>query len=189
MNELTSEDRATIENEIVEYKKAKEIATQKEPQPIAVLKTPDGQDAEEVLNDAIREQSTPDKKEKKHINKKIRGIWHKWRVTALNAKSLEVEKIACQIAIERAETQQKLDKIRREEEIADAKHWLELNQGNLKEIDANTESKPSKFWYNARRGCHHITKLSSNVPKVFKNLLWVGLFIIGLVLLKQFNVL
>lgn len=187
MSELTQEDREAIAQQIVEYKSQQNAVTK--PAPVAVPMPPDGQQANEALDEAIKAQSTPDKREERKVKKKIKGIWHKWRITALDAKSLEVEKIACQIAIERAETQQKLDTIRREEEIANAEHWLKLNKGNLEEIDANTTSRPSKFWYGLRRCFHHVTKLTNSIPKIFKNLFWIGVLVIGLVLLKHWNVL
>lgn len=184
MVELTPEDREEIQNQITEYKQNQvTVATTNIPI------TPDGKNADEDLNTAISAGATPDKLERRRVRSKIKGIWRKWRTTALDAKSLEIEKIACQIELERAETQAKLDKIRREEEIAEADHWLALNKGNLEDIDANTTSRPSKFWYNVRRGCHHITKLTNNIPKIFKNLFWIGAVVIGLILLKHFNVL
>lgn len=186
-NELTQEDREEIQNQIAVYQEQQLASTST--QKVSVPTTPDGKSANEDLEQAIQDQATPTKHEAHKIRNKIKGIWHKWRVTALDAKSLEIEKIACQIAVERAETQQRLDSIRREEELAEAEHWLALNKGNLEDIDANTTSKPSKFWYNIRRGCYHITKLTNNIPKIFKNLFWIGAVILGLVLLKNFNVL
>lgn len=185
MVELTTEDREQINNQIAEYKEKQLTAPTV---PVSVPMTPDGQQANEALDEAIKSQANPDRKESRRIRNKIKGIWRKWRTTALDAKSLEVEKIACQIEIERAKTQQELDKIRREEELAEAQHWLTLNKGNLEDIDANTISKPNMFWYGMRRGCYHITKLTNNVPKIIKNLFWIGAIIVGLVLLKHFNV-
>ena len=186
MVELTAEDREHITNQITEYKEQQLTAPSA---PVTVPITPDGQQANEALDEAIKSQATPDRKESRRIKNKIKGIWRRWRTTALDAKSLEVEKIACQIEIERAETKQKLAKIRRDEELAEAQHWLTLNKGNLEDIDANITSKPNMFWYALRRGCHHITKLTNNVPKIIKNLFWIGAIVLGLVLLKQFNVL
>lgn len=186
MVELSEEDREEIQNQITEYK-ANQVA--KPANPIAVPMTPDGQDANQALDEAIKQQATPDKKEARRVKKKIKGIWRNWRTTTLDAKSLEIEKLACQISVERAETKAKLDKIRREEEAAEVKHWLSLNAGNLEEVEMNTNSKPSKFWYGFRRGFHHITKLTNNIPRIFKNLFWIGILVVGLVLLKHFNVL
>ena len=185
---LTQEDREQIQQQIVEYK-AQQIKTKTETTSVAIPLTPDGQHADEALNEALKEQANPDKHEKRRLKRKIKGIWNRWRTATLDAKSLEIEKIACQIAVERAKTQQELDKLKREEELANAEHWLRLNKGNLEEIDANTTSRPHMFWYGLRRGFHHITKLTNSVPKIFKNLFWVGVLIIGLVLLKHFNVL
>lgn len=186
MIELTEEDREQIQNQIVEYKQAQVV---KATEQISVPITPDGQSANIALDEALKEQATPDKKEERRVKKKIKGIWRKWRTTALDSKSLEIEKIACQIEIERTEAQAKLNQIRRQEEAAEVEHWLKLNQGNLEEIEMNTVSKPSKFWYGFRRGFHHITKLTTNIPKIFKNLFWIGILVVGLVLLKHFNVL
>lgn len=186
MVELSDEDREQIENQITEYK-ANQVT--KVPETITVPMTPDGQNANQALDEALKEQATPDKKEARRVKKKIKGIWRNWRTATLDAKSLEIEKLACQISIERAETKAKLDKIRREEEAAEVNHWLSLNTGNLEEVEMNTNSKPSKFWYNFRRGFHHITKLTNNIPKIFKNLFWIGILVVGLVLLKHFNVL
>ena len=187
MPELTEQDREEIQNQIVAYQQEQTLVKKEEP--ILVPKAPDGQDANEALDKAIKEQATPGKHEERKIKQKIRGIWRKWRTTALDAKALEVEKIACQIAIERAETQHKLDRIRREEKVEKAEHWLKLNKGNLEDIDANTISRPSRFWYCLRRGFHHVTKLTNNVPKIIKNLFWIGVLAVVLVLLKHWNVL
>lgn len=187
MEELTLEDRKEIENQIAEYKEQQ--LTVKKESTIMTPITPDGQDANAALDAALKAEANPDKHETKRIKNKIKGIWKKWRTTTLDAKSLEIEKIACAIEIERAETQAKLDDIRRAEEIKEAEHWLTLNKGNLEDIDANTTSRPSKFWYNLRRGFHHITKLTNNIPKIFRNLFWIGVCIVGLVLLKHFHVL
>lgn len=184
MVELTPEDREDIQNQIAEYKQNQvTVATNNVPI------TPDGKNADEDLNQALSAGSTPDKLERRRIRSKIKGIWRKWRTTTLDAKTLEIEKFACQIELERAETQAKLNELRRKDEIAEAEHWLALNKGNLEDIDANTTSRPSMFWYSVRRGCHHITKLTNNIPKIFKNLFWIGAVIIGLILLKHFNVL
>ena len=186
MIELTQEDREKIQNQIIAYKVQPPV---EEKPTVAVPMTPDGQNANQALDEALKSQSTPDNQEEKRVKKRIKGIWRNWRTTALDAKSLEIEKIACQIELERAETRAKLTNIKRQQkEEADA-HWLRLNKGNLEEIDANTESKPSMFWYSFRRGFHHIAKLTGNIPKIIKNLFWIGVVIIGLVVLKQFDVL
>lgn len=186
MAELTEQDREEIQNQITEYKANAISASQSQ---ITVPLTPDGQQANKALDEALAAQSTPDKHEEKRVKKRIKGIWRKWRTTALDAKTLEIEKIACQIEIERTETQAKLNQIKRDEHKAAVMHWLELNRGNLEEIDANTTSKPSMFWYGLRRGFHHITKLTNNIPKIIKNLFWIGVLVIGLVLLKVWHVL
>lgn len=184
--ELTDQDREEIQNQIIAYQQNQITKTVEQPKPLI---TPDGKEANKALDEALKEQATPDKKESRRVKKKIKGIWRKWRTTALDSKSLEIEKIACQIEIERTKAQAELNKIRREEESAEVEHWLNLNKGNLEEVEMNTNSKPSKFWYNFRRGFHHITKLTNNIPKIIKNLFWIGVLIIGLVLLKHFNVL
>ena len=184
--ELTDQDREEIQNQIVAYKQNQVIKATEQSKPLI---TPDGQEANKALDEALKEQATPDKKEARRVKKKIKGIWRKWRTTALDSKSLEIEKIACQIEIERTRAQAELNKIRREEEFAEVEHWLKLNKGNLEEVEMNTISKPSKFWYNFRRSFHHITKLTMSIPKIIKNLFWIGVLIIGLVLLKHFNVL
>ena len=181
MIELTPEDREEIQRQMVEYKSSNTE--------LAIPSTPTGQNAGEAFRSVLEEGSSPDKREARRVRKRVRGIWRNWRTTTLDAKSLEIEKVACQIAVERAKTQAKINEIRRENEIAEAKHWLALNKGNLEDIDANTESRPHRVWYGLRRFCHHMTKLTDNFPKVFKNLLWIGVFIIGLVILKRFNVL
>lgn len=178
MQELTREDREKIA----------QLIKAEAHKPLTVL-TPDGKQANAALDKAIEQQATPDKAEERRVRKRIRGIWRKWRTTALDAKALEVEKIACQIEIERAKAKQQLAIIRREEELAEAEHWLRLNKGNLEDIDANTTSKPNKFWYGLRRGFHHITKLTNNIPRIIRNLFWIGVFVIGLIILKNYNVL
>lgn len=186
MVELTDQDREEIQQQIVQYQENQVVHAST---PVNLPVTPDGKQANKALNDALENASTPDKKEARRVKKKIKGIWRKWRATALDSKSLEIEKIACQIEVERTKAQAELNKIRRTEEAAEVEHWLKLNKGNLQEVEMNTESKPSKFWYGFRRGFHHITKLTTNIPKIFKNLFWIGVLVIGLVLLKHFNVL
>ena len=186
-NELTPEDREHIQNQIVEYRQ-QQLASASAHK-VSVPITPDGQQANQALDEAIKEQSTPNKREARRVKNKIKGIWRKWRTTALDAKALEVEKIACQIEIERAKTQQQLNKIKREEQLAKAEHWLKLKKGNLEDMDANPTSKPSMFWYALRRGFHHITKLTNNVPKIIRNLFWIGAIVLVLIILKKFNVL
>lgn len=189
MTELTEQDREEIQNEIVQYRAQNVAQVQTQSLSVQPPITPDGKQANKALDEAIESEATPDKKESRRVKKRIRGIWRKYRTAALDAKSLEIEKVACQIEIERTETQARLNEIRRQEEAAEVQHWLNLNQGNLQEIDMNTNSKPSKFWYGLRRGFHHITKLTDNIPRVLKNLFWIGVLIIGIVLLKVFHVL
>ena len=178
MLELTPEDREQILNQITEFKE----------QQIIMPAAPDGQLVNEALDKAIQSQAIPDRKENKRIVGRIKSIWSKWRNAALDAKSLEVEKIACQIKIEQAKTQQQLAEIRRQEELAEANHWLALNKGNLEDIDANTTSKPSMFWYALRRGFHHITKLTTNIPKIIRNLFWIGIAFAAILALKHYNI-
>lgn len=190
--ELTPEERAEIQNQIVLYKAQQELATT-EPEAsapaITVPKAPSDNVDSNALEQAIQEEANPSKLEKHKFKKRIRGLWNRWRTTTLDAKSLEIEKVACQIAIERAKTQQQLNEIKRQEQLAEAKHWLELNKGNLEDIGANTTSRPSMFWYGLRRGFHHITKLTNNIPRIIRNLFWVGILIVGLIILKQTHVL
>lgn len=185
MLELSQEEREQIQKEI-ELVRDKQV-TITPTQEISVA--PDENNAIQSLEEMISAQAIPDKKESHRILKRIKGIWRKWRSTKLDAKSLEIEKIACQIEIERAETRAKLNKVKREEKEAKVSHWLKLNIGNLKDLGYNTESKPSMFWYNINRGFYHITKLTGNIPKLIKNLFWIGVLIIGLVLLKHFDIL
>lgn len=188
MLELTQKEREQIQQEIELVKSSQPLKVQNTVSgnmPIA----PDGKNAVQDLEQAISAQATPDERETRKIKKRIKGIWRKWRSTTLDAKSLEIEKIACQIEIERAETKAKLNKVKREEKELENAHWLRLNAGNLKDLGYNTESKPSKFWYNLNRGFYHITKLTGNIPKLIKNLFWVGIVVVGVVLLKHFNVL
>ena len=166
---------------MVEFREQKALAQI----PIA----PDGQNNNTVLEQAIQQEAVPDAKESKRVKKHIRGLWRKWRTTALDAKSLEIERIACQIEIERANTQAKLNEVKRAEKKAQDQHWLEINAGNLKDIGYNTESKPSMFWYGLKRMSYHITKLTTDVPKIVKNLFWIGVLIIGLILLKTYHIL
>lgn len=186
MLELTEQDREEIQKQIVEYREQEKLPCKATP--IALPVTPTGEQAEEALNDALAAEAVPDAREKKRVRKHIKGIWRKWRTTTLDAKALEVERIACQIEIERAKAQAELNQVQREEEIKRAKHWLTLNEGNLKDVGYNTESRPSKFWYGLKRASYHITKLTTDVPKIVFNLFIVGVCILGLVLLKKFNI-
>lgn len=189
MVNLTQEDRENIQNQITVYKQQSVANTVSENKTITISKTPDGRDAEEDINTAFASEANPNKKEQRKLKHKIRNIWRKWRSATLDAKALEAEKIACQIAIERAETQARLNAVRRQEEKAETEHWLALNKGNLEDLGYNTTSKPSKFWYNINRGCYHITKTSGHIPKFILNLLLVGAIIVAIILLKKYNVL
>lgn len=184
MPELTPEDREQIQNQIEIYKQNQVAQARHISAPI----TPDGKDANKDLNKALEQGATPDKREAKQITKKIKGIWHNWRTVTLDAKSLEIEKIACQIQIERAQTKSALNQIKRNEQLANMRQWLSMHHGNLREIGCNAESKPSKFWYWLRRGLWHISKTTDNVPHVLKNLFWIGVVCLGLYILKRFNV-
>lgn len=183
--ELTQEDREQIENEIALYKAQSPTVSV----PVSVPIAPTGQDANQDLDNIIEQEATPNKKEAKRFRKRIRDVWNRWRNTALDAKALEQEKIACQIAIERAKAQAELDKVRREEEIKELEHWLALNKGNLEEVNYNTQSKPSKFWYAIKRGFFYLTSWTDSVPKLIKNTFWGIVIVLALILLKKFNVL
>ena len=187
MSELTQQDREAIQNQIELYRE-NELQAIEAQKSLEIPNAPNGVDIDGNLSQAINDEATPSKIEAHRIRLKIKGLWHRWRVTTLDAKSLEVEKLACQISVERAKTKAQLSEIHREEELANARHWLTLNKGNLEEIEANTTSKPNILWYGLRRGFHHITKLTTNVPKIIKNLFWVGTIIIALILLKHFNI-
>ena len=146
--ELTPEERAEIQNQIMLYKAQQELSTTKteeSTQSIVVPKAPSDAVDSSALDQDIQKESNPSKLEKHKFKKRIRGLWNRWRITALDAKSLEIEKVACQIAIERAQTQQRLNEIKRQEQLAEAKHWLELNKGNLEDIGANTTSSHSMY--------------------------------------------
>lgn len=185
MIELTPEDRVQIQNQIMQHK---ESQVQKTETLIVPPATPDGRNADKDFEEALKQGATPDKKESRRIRERIKNIWKRWRTVTLDAKSLEQEKIACQIAVERAETQAKLDKIRRDKEIAEMQHWLTLNAGNLKEVGYNTESKPSMFWYGIKRCFFHITRITDNIPKLIRNLFMSSIFIIGFILLKKYGI-
>jgi hypothetical protein len=177
--ELTEQDREQIQKQIAEIK-----ALQESRLPLA----PNGQDENQNLEKALTAVSIPNKLEEKAIKKKMKKLWGFWRNTALDSKSLEIEKIACQIELERAQTEAKLATIKREQEIAAHQHWLKLNEGNLKDIGYNTESKPNLLWYGLKRMLYHITKLTTDVPKVVSDFFWIGYFILAIIILKTFGV-
>lgn len=176
---LTDQDREQIQNQIALIQAAQVKAS---------VPTAPVQNAAQALEKALEEQSTPDATEEKRVKKRIKKLWGFWRRTALDSKSLEIEKIACQIAIERAETNAKLEAIEHERKMAANEHWLKLNEGNLKDIGYNTESKPSLFWYGLKRAMFHITKLTTDIPKVIFNLFWIGLIILAITILKNVGV-
>ena len=176
--ELTEQDREQIQKQIAAIQSAQSKI------PLA----PDGQNAQQSFNQALTEASKPDLSEQIQVKKKMKKLWGFWRQTALDSKSLEIEKIACQIEIERAETAAKLAEIKRAEEIRKHQHWLDLNRGNLKDIGYNTESKPSMFWYNIKRAMFHIAKLTTDVPKIILNLFLIGFIILIIVILNNIGV-
>ena len=83
-NKLTPEDREHIQNQIAEYKQQQLVSASEHN--VSVPITPDGQQANQALEEAIKEQSTPNKREARRVKNKIKGIWRKWRTTALDAK-------------------------------------------------------------------------------------------------------
>lgn len=184
MTELTSEDRELIQQQIVAYKEQQPVACP----PTNLPKTPDGREINKDLEDAINQESIPNKREAHSIKRKIRGIWRRWRTVTLDAKSLETEKYACQIKIERAEAQAKLNEIRRANELKQLEHWLNMHRGNLQEINYNANSKPSMFWYHLKRTFFYITNLTDTVPKLIKNLFFGGMLVLILVLLKRYGI-
>lgn len=185
--ELTEQDREQIQNQIVALKAANALQVAQAIQPSLPL-APNGQDESIRLNEALTKAATPNKSEEKTVKKQMKKLWGFWRKTTLDSKSLEIEKVACQIAIERAETKAKLAAIKREQEVEKHKHWLKLNEGNLKDIGYNTESKPSIVWYGLKRMMFHIAKLTTDVPKIIFNTFWVALVILAFILLKNFGV-
>ena len=183
--ELTEQDREQIKNQIALVKaEAQPLQEVKPSIPLA----PNGQDESKNLDEALTKAGTPNKSEEKNIKKQMKKLWGFWRRTTLDSKSLEIEKIACQIAIERAQTKAKLATIKREQQVEKRKHWLNLNEGNLEEVGYNTKSKPSIIWYGLKRMMFHITKLTTDIPKIILNTFWVGLVILAFVLLKTFGV-
>lgn len=176
---LTPEDRAEVQEYIEEYKKHNDIA------PVA----PNGGQGITEVEDILQEEKVPTKKESKKLRNKIHNLWQRWRNLFIDSKSLELEQTACKIQIERAETKLKLLAIKNKTIAEKDKAWLERHKGNLEEINFNTTSRPNLFWYSLKRGFFYITSLTDSVPKVIKNLFFVGVIGLVLILLKYFNVL
>lgn len=174
--ELSPNDRSLIQQQIAEYK----------PAPVAVVTSLTGTNATDVVHNVIEENKTPDRQEERKIKRRVRGLWKTWRTTALDAKALEVEQFACQIAVERANTNATLAAIKRKEEIERLNHWLIKNTGNLKEIKYNTESKPSMFWYYLNRGIYHIKQTTSALPGIVVNMLKIGAIVAIFLLVRKY---
>lgn len=118
------------------------------------------------FQEKMQENSTPDTKEEKQLNKKMRKIWSSYRKNMLEQIDLENYKKFCQIEVERAKTDLELLELKNKKEITQLQHWLAKNKGNLEEIKYNQESKPSKFWYMLNRGLFHLKRTCSNIPKL-----------------------
>ena len=64
-NKLTPEDREHIQNQIAEYKQQQLVSASEHS--VSVPITPDGQQANQALEEAIKEQSIPNKREYKKL--------------------------------------------------------------------------------------------------------------------------
>ena len=176
---LTPEERAEVQGYITEYIQQNDIT------PVAPS---GGQGITEVTN-ILEEEKNPTKKESKKLRSKMRGLWQRWRNLFIDSKSLELEQTACKIQIERAETKLKLLDLKNKTIAAKDTAWIARHKGNLEEINFNTTSRPNLFWYGLKRGFFYITSLTDSVPKIIKNLFFVGGIGLVLILLKYFNVL
>lgn len=174
-HELTPDERAEVQEYINNYE--------------LIPTAPSGEQGIQEVENILKEEGQPTEKESKKLRNRIRGLWNRWRHLFLDSKSLELEKTACAIQIERAETKLKLLDLRNKTIAEKDRAWLERHKGNLEEIGFNTSSKPHIFWYSLKRGFFYITSLTDSVPKVIKNLFWVGVIGLAFILLKYFNVL
>lgn len=143
--------------------------------------TPTGDSVEDDLAKAIDDQKLPDKKEQKKLKKRIKGIWGAYRDNVMGKLDLKNYQDYCDIKIKTAETEQRLREIEMEREKAEAKHWLKMHEGNLKEIGYNTESMPAKYFYAVDRYIFYLKNRFKNIPKFVWRLLigaiGVGAFI------------
>lgn len=147
---------------------------------------PNGKSNDELINEALNNEQEPDKKEKKRIKKRFKNIWNDYRSNVFG--NLDAKNYAdyCEIRKKTAETEKQLLEIEFETEKLKAKHWLEMNKGNLEEIGYNTLSLPNKFWYGLNRGLHYMKKTCSNIPSITWKIL-VGVLGIGAVILLAFG--
>ena len=152
------------------------------------LNLPVEQIGDDALRQTFNDEQLPDIKEQK--KRKVRKIWNNYRKNALESIDLENYKKYCELQEIKAETDKKLAKIKRDKEKEEVEHWLLMHQGHLKEINYNTESKPSGFWYKLNRGIWYLRKTFDNIPKlVWKALLsalGVTVLIVMVVLLTRY---
>ena len=147
------------------------------------LSLPTDQINDEALRQTFDEEQLPDLKEQKKLKRKVRKIWNNYRKNALESIDLENYKKFCELEEIKAETDKKLAKIKREKEKEEAEHWLMMHQGHLKEINYNTESKPSGFWYKLNRGIWYMRKTFDNIPKLVWKILLTGIGIATLIVM------
>jgi hypothetical protein len=143
---------------------------------------PLGEDFSQSLEEKLNQNKLPDKKENKHLDKKLKKIYRDWRNNCIEQIDLENYKKWCDLQVVKAESDRKIANIKREQELEAQEHWLKLNKGNLEEIKYNTTSKPNGFWYYLNRGIFHINKTFSNIPKLVWKILGITIGIGAIIL-------
>lgn len=147
----------------------------------------DSKETQEGLKQEFNKEKTPDKQEQKQIKNKVRNILSGYRYNKLEEIDVANYRKFCELAEIRAESDKKLDKIKREKEWDEIQYWLKKNKGNLEEIKYNTESKPNVFWYGLNRGIWYMRKTFSNIPRLTWYIL-AGACGIGLMILMAFGI-
>lgn len=175
-----------MDNEVIE--RAKVFQETKDLQKAMNLPTaPNGEKVDNLLNQKLEEEKLPDEKEDKRIKKKIKRIWKHYRNNVLDTIDLENYKTFCDLEIQRAETESRLAKIKREREKDEAEHWLDMHKGNLEDIGYNTKSVPNKYFYAIDRYVFYLKNRCKNIPKITW---WIlcGIVGIGIVILMALGI-
>lgn len=138
--------------------------------------TPNGQD-DTAIEEALKDNQLPDRKENKRIKKRFRNIWNDYRTNVFDKLDAQNYAEYCKIREQTAETEKKLMEIENEKEKIQAQHWIDMHKGNLEEIGYNTNSVPNKYFYAIDRYVFYLKNRCKNIPKLTW---WILCGILGL---------
>lgn len=169
--------------EITSIEEVRKFMESKDGLPVA----PDGTNDQSVYK-VLEQGSTPDKKEKRRIGRRVKRIWNNWRSNVLEQINIENYRKYCELEVLKYQTESKLREEKHKREKEDSQHWLEMHKGNLIEIGYNVDSIPNKYYYSLERWLFYFKKRCSSIPK----LIWyigAGLLGIGTIILATIGIL